>query len=267
MQKEENYIIENRKLWNARVPIHVKSDFYNMPNFIAGESSLKPIELDLLGDVHGKSILHLQCHFGQDSLSLVRKGAELVGVDFSDVAINQARELTQQLGLNAKFVCCDIYKLREYIDEKFDIVFTTYGTIGWLPDLEKWAENIAYFLKPGGELIFVEFHPVVWMFDSDFKEIMYSYFNVGPIIQESTSTYTDNTSIEKNTEYGWNHSLAEVITALLNHGLIINIFKEFDHSPYNCFQHLISKGDNKFYIEHLDRKIPLIYALKAIKKN
>lgn len=267
MQKEENYIIENRKLWNARVPVHVRSDFYNMRDFIAGKSSLKPIELDLLGDIHGKSILHLQCHFGQDSLSLVRKGAAVVGVDFSDVAINQARELTRQLGLNAKFVCCDIYKLREHIDEKFDIVFTTYGTIGWLPDLEKWAQNIAYFLKPGGELIFVEFHPVVWMFDSDLQEITHSYFNVAPIIQESTSTYTDNTSIEKNTEYGWNHSLAEVLTALLNHGLTISIFREFDHSPYNCFPHLINKGDEKFYVEHFDRKIPLVYALKAINKK
>lgn len=134
-----------------------------------------------------------------------------------------------------------------------------------MPDLEKWAENIAHFLKPGGELIFAEFHPVVWMFDSDFKEIKHSYFNVGPIIEESTCTYAENVSIEKCTEYGWNHSLAEVITALLNHGLTISIFREFDHSPYTCFQHLINTEDDKFHIKHLGKKIPLVYAIKAIK--
>lgn len=123
MQKEEKYIIKNRKLWNARVPIHVKSAFYNMHDFLKGKCSLKHIELDLLGDIHGKSILHLQCHFGQDSLSLVRKGAEVTGVDFSDVAINQAREFSQQLGINAQFICCDIYKLKKFLDKKFDIVF------------------------------------------------------------------------------------------------------------------------------------------------
>ena len=212
MQTEEKYIIENRKLWNARVPVHVKSAFYNMQDFLKGKCSLKHIELDLLGDVYAKSILHLQCHFGQDSLSLARKGAEVTGVDFSDVAINQAREFSQQLGINAQFVCCDIYKLKEYLDKKFDIVFTTYGTIGWLPDLERWAEIITHFLKPGGELIFAEFHPVVWLFDSDFKEIVHSYFNVGPIIDESTHSYAGDISIEQCIEHGWNHSLAEVIT-------------------------------------------------------
>src|SRR5690606_20725019 len=117
-----------------------------------------------------KKVLHLQCHFGQDSISLARLGASVVGVDLSDKAIEQAQHIAQELNADARFICCDIYDLPKHLNEQFDIVFTSYGTIGWLPDLDKWASVIHHFLKPGGQFIFAEFHPVVWMFDNDFKE-------------------------------------------------------------------------------------------------
>lgn len=261
---EENYLKENKKLWNARVPVHVDSEFYGMKEFLEGKSSLKEIELDLLGDVAGKSILHLQCHFGQDSLSLARMGAKVTGMDLSDSAIIKAREINNQIGTNAEFICCDVYSLKEHLDKKFDMVYTSYGTIGWLPHLDKWADIISHFLKPGGEFIFAEFHPVVWMFDDRFKEIAYSYFNVETIITESQGTYTDRNADLRHKEYGWNHSLDEVISALLKSGLTITTFKEYDFSPYNCFQHMIKEGD-RFYIEHLGKKMPMVYALKTKK--
>lgn len=263
---EEKYIIENRKLWNARVSTHMRSDFYGMQDFLSGKSSLKEIELGLLADVHEKSILHLQCHFGQDSLSLARLGAQVTGVDFSDTAIEQAQVLNKRLGLNAEFVCCDIYILKEYLDGKFDRVFASYGVIGWLPDLDRWAEIIAHFLKPGGEFIFVEFHPVVWMYNTDFNEIKYSYFNVAPIIEEISGTYTDHDEEPvKSIEYGWNHSLSEVMTALLSQKLIIADFKEYDFSPYACFDHLSAEGKDRYFISHLGKKMPLTYGLRVIK--
>src|SRR5690606_5040157 len=169
MKAEEDYLAINKKSWNQRVQTHLDSEFYELPAFLKGKSSLNQIELDLLKDIKGKSILHLQCHFGQDSISLARMGAKVTAVDFSDKAIDAAKELCTKLGVDVNFLCSDIYELPHILDGQFDIVFTSYGTIGWLPDLQKWAKVVSHYLKNKGEFIFVEFHPVVWMFDDDFS--------------------------------------------------------------------------------------------------
>ena len=165
MSSKLNYIEVNRNAWNNKVEIHLKSDFYDLNGFLGGKSSLNDVELQLLGAIKGKSILHLQCHFGQDTISLSRLGAEVTGVDFSDSAIEAARKLAVATQSNAQFICCDLYDLPEHLDKKFDIVFTSYGTIGWLPDLNKWSEIVSYFLKPMGHFVFVEFHPFICIFD------------------------------------------------------------------------------------------------------
>lgn len=265
MKEIENYIAINKASWNNRTDVHVKSDFYDLDGFLKGKSSLNTIELDLLGDVKGKTILHLQCHFGQDSLSLSRLGAHVTGVDLSDRAIETAKELTQKLDLNAEFICCDLYDLPNHLNKTFDIVFTSYGTIGWLPDLEKWAAIVSQFLKPEGKFVFAEFHPVVWMFDDAFEKIEYNYFK-DEAIETLEGTYTDNDTDLKQQFITWNHSLSEVFTSLLKNGLEINVFNEFDYSPYNCFQHTVEFEPNKFRIKHLGNNIPMIYALKATKK-
>lgn len=168
MKITENYIEINKHSWNNRTETHLNSEFYNMTGFLIGETSLNEIELELLGDISGKSILHLQCHFGQDSISLSRLGANVTGIDLSYKAIENAKIIAEKTQANTTFICCDIYDLKKHLDEKFDIVFTSYGTIGWLPDLDKWASIINHFLKPNGKFVFVEFHPVVWMFDDKF---------------------------------------------------------------------------------------------------
>lgn len=137
------------------------------------------------------------------------------------ITIEVAQRLTEETQLNAKFICCDTYDLPNHLNKKFDIVFTTYGTIGCLPDLDKWAEIISNFLKSGGELIFVEFHPVIWMFDCDFKNIEYSYFNLKPIVETVGGTYAKPDSNIELQDVSWNQSLSEVITSLLNHNLQI----------------------------------------------
>lgn len=264
MEAGKNYLEINRNSWNNKTEVHLKSDFYNQEKFLAGVSSLNSIELDLLGDVKGKSILHLQCHFGQDTLSLGRMGAQVTGVDLSDKAIDLAKKLATQIGVEAEFICCDLYNLPNHLNKKFDIVFTSYGTIGWLPDLEKWAEVISTFLKPGGEFVFVEFHPVVWIFDNDFKTIAYNYFNTGPIYETETGTYADPNAPLTQDYVMWNHSISEVVNNLIAKNLTIKSLDEYDYSPYNCFKETEEIEPNKYIIKHLNQRLPMVYAIKGV---
>lgn len=266
MNLEQNYIEINRQSWNNRVDIHLKSEFYDLDGFLNGKTTLNEIELSLLGDIKGKKILHLQCHFGQDTISLSRLGADVTGVDLSDKAIERAKQIAKDTNSNTKFVCCDIYDLPNHLDKKFDIIFTSYGVIGWLPDLNKWAKIISNFFKPNGKFVFIEFHPVVWMFDDNFEKIAYRYFNSGAIIETENGTYADKKADITQSYVMWNHGLSEVINNLINNGLEINSLDEFDYSPYNCFNKTIEFEPKKFRIEHLDHKIPMVYSIVAKKK-
>lgn len=260
-----NYLEINRRLWNEKTEAHIKSSFYNNQAFLDGANTLKAPELGLLGDVKDKHILHLQCHFGQDSLSLSRMGAKVTGLDISDQSITAAKRLNNQLKLDAEFVCCDVYSAPDHLTKKFDMVFTSYGTVGWLPDMNKWASVVSGYLKKGGQFVFVDFHPVVWMFDSDFKSIVYSYFNTGPIVEVQEGTYADRNAPIEMKEIGWNHSIDEVLNALMKNGLKLELFSEYDYSSYNCFKHMVEIDQDKFRIKQLAGKLPLMYSLKMTK--
>jgi ubiquinone/menaquinone biosynthesis C-methylase UbiE len=261
-----DYLNINRKLWNDKTSIHYQSDFYDVESFNQGKDSLNPIEIELLGDISGKSVLHLQCHFGMDSISLARRGARVTGIDLSDESIKQARELNEKSGTKVDFVLSDVYSLPQNLNRQFDIVFTSYGTVGWLPDMDKWAAVIQHFLKPGGKFIMVEFHPVVWMFDDNFKEIIFKYSDVDPIIEELEGTYANREANIKNQSVSWNHGLATVINALLKKGLVLEGFQEYDYSPYNCFNNTVETENGKFQIKGLEGKIPMLYSVSALKK-
>lgn len=267
MKTENNYIEVNKHSWNNRTEIHLNSDFYNLKGFLKGETSLNPIELEILGDIKGKSILHLQCHFGQDTISLSRLGAEVTGIDLSDKAIESAQKIAKDTNANTEFICCDLYDLENHLDKHFDIVFTSYGTITWLPDLDKWGKLISKFLKPNGIFIFVEFHPVVWMFDEDFEKIGYNYFNVEAIVETENGTYADKNAEISQSFVTWNHSMSEVISSLLNNSLELKEIKEYDYSPYNVFSNMIEFEPKKYRIKHLDNKIPMVYSILAERKN
>jgi ubiquinone/menaquinone biosynthesis C-methylase UbiE len=260
-----NYIELNRKAWNQKTDYHVKSRFYDNEAFINGKSSLNAIELELLGDVSGKTILHLQCHFGQDTLSLQRLGGKATGVDFSDEAIAQAKTLAKQLELDAEFICCDLYELPNHLNKQFDIVFTSYGTVGWLPDLNRWAAVVAKFLKPGGKFVMVDFHPVVWMFDNNFTRVEYSYFNKEDIVETETGTYADRDAPIEATTVSWNHSLGEILGSLLQNGFSLQHFDEHDFAPYNCLNGMIEVSPGNFQIESHNGKLPLLYSIVATK--
>ena len=263
----ENYIEINRKSWDAKVDPHLKSDFYFVDEFIKGRTSLNSIELELLEDVKGKEILHLQCHFGQDSISLARLGAEVTAVDFSGKAIAAAEELNTKCNTNVEFIVSDVYELNKVLHKKFDIVYSSYGVIGWLPDLEKWAKLISGFLKPGGKLVFVEFHPFVWMYDDDFTMVKYNYFNEKPIAETYEGTYADQLAPIVQDYVMWNHPTSEVLQSLLNENLELETFREYNWSPYPCFKHNEEFEKGKFRIPQFGDKIPIVFSLVAQKKT
>jgi SAM-dependent methyltransferase len=271
MEDYQQYFDANKELWNQRTVVHKDSSFYNLAGFKAGENVLTPIELNEVGKVKGKKMLHLQCHFGMDSLNWARLGADVTGVDLSDEAIKEARQLNDDpsintRGMEAKFICCNVYDLKEHLDEAFDIVFTSYGVIGWLPDLDRWAEIIAHYLKPGGIFYMAEFHPVVWMFDDEFTHIKYYYDNREVIVTENEGTYTDRNANIKGKEYGWNHSISEVLNALINAGLEIELFNEYMYSPYSCFRNSIEFEKGRWHIKGMEGKIPMVYSIRAVRK-
>ncbi len=275
MEKYTSYFEENKQAWNKRTAVHKDSAFYDLDSFKKGKSSLNKIELNELGDVTGKSLLHLQCHFGMDTMSWARAGAACVGVDLSDEAINLAKEINAELKLNADFICANVYDLAdtskvpplEGFREAFDIVFTSYGTIGWLPDLDSWAEIISHFLKPGGTFYIADFHPALWMMDDNFTQVKYSYFNTEVITEEISGTYTDREAPIKSVEHGWNHPFSEIINALIKHDLQIQLFNEFPYSPYNCFNNLEQGADGMWRIKGMDEKMPMMYSIKAVKTS
>lgn len=261
----QDYFGTNKETWEKKVPIHAESSFYNMPSFLKGHSSLNRYELDALGDVSGKTLLHLQCHFGQDTLSWSRMGALATGVDISEAAITLSRKLNKQLNLSAKFVCCNVLDTSVNVKEQFDVVFTSYGVIGWLPDLKPWARMIAERLKKGGTFYMVEFHPIVWMFDytQESPVMKYGYNQDEAVYEEYEGTYAEPEAAIISKEYGWNHGLGEVVSSLIEAGLNVEFLREHDASPYDVLPGLI-KNENGLY-ESKDHLYPLIFEIKATK--
>jgi 2-polyprenyl-3-methyl-5-hydroxy-6-metoxy-1,4-benzoquinol methylase len=258
-------IATNRAYWNHLADIHFDSGFYDNPGFLAGRNSLNAIELDLLGeDLAGLDVLHLQCHFGQDTLSLARLGARVTGLDLSDTAIARARELARQAGLEATFVRANVLDMDQYLDRTYDLIFSSYGTIGWLPGLTRWGQLIGQFLKPGGRFVFAEFHPVVWMLDDGMTRFQYSYFNREVIAETVQGSYAVPQDTKQQACYSWNHSLADVFNALRGGGLQLTRFEEYDYSPYDCFARTV-KTDQGYQIKGLEGKMPMVYALEARK--
>ncbi len=260
------YIETNKKLWDTKTGFHLKSEFYEMEAFMSGKNMLKPIELAGLGDVTGKSLLHLQCHFGQDTICWARKGAEVTGIDFSDKSIAAAQQLAKELKIKARFLTSNVLALKDNLEGQFDIVYTSYGVLGWLPDLDQWAEVIAHFLKPGGIFYIAEFHPFLYIHEFSDKKIAFPYFNPGkPFEEEEEGTYADPNAKIKQKEYFWMHSLSEIFQALFKAGLKIVDFHEFDFSPYNCLPHMKERKPGEFIYGDYGVALPHVFSIKARK--
>ena len=157
--------------------------------------------------------------------------------------------------------------LEGFREAGFDIVFTSYGTIGWLPDLDRWAEIVSWFLKPGGTFYIADFHPAMWMMDNDFEYIKYSYFNTEVITEEISGSYSDRNAPIRSTEHSWNHPFTEIINSLISHGLQVTQFNEFSFSPYNCFNKMEQGEDGMWRIIGMNEKLPIMYSIKAVKQS
>jgi 2-polyprenyl-3-methyl-5-hydroxy-6-metoxy-1,4-benzoquinol methylase len=266
----EKYYNVNRKRWNELVAIHAASQEYDLEGFIAGKNSLHSIELEALGDVSGKSLLHLQCHFGLDTLSWARLGAKVTGMDFSETAIELAREVAGRIGVEAGFVHCNVYDLPEHLDREFDIIYTSYGALCWLHDINKWSEIVSHFLRPGGTFFMAEFHPFMWVFDDEHESklrVRYRYWSEGPEYYESDGSYAAPDAILQNRgTYNWPHPLSEVVNALINAGITIRELGEYPYSVDNTQMAVIEKGEDG-YSRIPGYDLPLMYSIKGTKDS
>lgn len=265
----QNYMENNRKLWEEWVPIHVNSKFYGVNDFVEGADSLNALELGEVGEVEGKNLLHLQCHFGMDTLNWARLGAHVTGMDFSESAIEQANQLAARCSLDARFLCCNLYDLPQKLLGQYDIVFTSYGVLAWLPDIPRWAKIVASYVKPGGFFNIAEFHPFAMVFDDDAQNLQYRYpyFDNGAMKFEVNGSYADREAqIETKEEIGWDHPLSEIVNGLIENGLQIEYLHEFPYSVYQQLPFLIPDGQGKFVFPDGKQPIPLMFSLKASKR-
>ncbi len=263
----------NRRNWNERTPIHAGSEMYNVEGFKAGRITLTDIEIREIGSVAGKSLLHLQCHFGMDTMSWARLGADATGVDLSDASIDLANELNTELGLSARFIRSNVYDLPDLLDEEFDIVYTALGALCWLPDLTRWGQVIARFLKPGGTFYMLDEHPAGRIFESMQNTdgshdlaLRYSYFpNPEGLLEEGErNTYAGSESISTPV-YEWQHSVSEIVNALIGAGLHIEFIHEFPFSFFQAQPQMHRCDDGWWHLEKYGGNIPFMLSIKATK--
>jgi len=262
------YIDANRALWDELTNVHVGSTYYDVPTFLAGGTSLRPVELSELGDVEGQKLLHLQCHFGLDTLSWARRGALVTGVDFSPAAIDAACQLAMKTAIEAEFVCANVCDLPESLSRRFDIVYTSYGVLPWLQDLAPWAAAIVDCLRPEGFFYIVEFHPIgrVLMGDESGWDVGEGYFNRGePFAVRAEGSYADRAALlEHKTSYEWQHPLSDIVNALIAAGLRIDFLHEFPFSIEQQSPSMI-QGDDGLWRLSGPNQLPLLFSLKATK--
>jgi SAM-dependent methyltransferase len=254
----------NRRLWDERVPIHVDSEFYDVEGFLAGASTLRPFEVREVGDVAGATLVHPQCHFGLDTLSWARRGAQVTGLDFSAPAIEAARDLAGRASLDAEFVHADLYDAPEALGgRRFNVVYTGLGAIIWLPDIERWARTMAALLAPGGRFYLTEFHPVTDIFADEDLSVAHPYFIEGAVTYEEPGTYADLAApTEHNRSVEWHHGLGEVVSALIAAGLRIEMLREHDHTLFPRWPFLVRHGA-VWRLPEGTPSLPLMFSVRA----
>ena len=256
----------NRAAWDERVPLHIASDFYDNAGFIAGRTSLRPFEIDEVGPVAGRSLVHLQCHFGQDTLSWARLGARVTGLDFSPAAVDAARALAADVDVDATFVVADVYDAVDALDHAtFDVVYTGLGALTWLPDMARWAHIVAALVAPGGFLHLSEFHPLSDVFSHERLEAVHDYFTKpeGTRYDEPGSYVDWDAPTTENVNYIWTHPVGSVVSALIDAGLRLDFLHEHDHTLFERWPFLERRDDFSYHLPAGMPRLPLMYSLQA----
>lgn len=265
-----SYADANLANWNDRAAIHLRdaTGFYRVDAFRAGEDVLNPIEAAEIGDVAGRRLVHLQCHFGLDSLSLARRGAAVTGIDFSGTAIDGARRLAAETGIAARFVEGDVLRARDLVEGQFDIAYTTWGTIIWLADIRRWAATVAALLAPGGFLYLADAHPSALAFEQVGEALMPTHPwrtpPDRPLIFDAAGTYTgDATPLAHPRTYEWAHPLSAIIGGLLDVGLRLDFLHEHEEVPWPIWPLAVPAGRGMYRLPDSQPPMPLAFSLKA----
>jgi len=267
----DEYRRANQRLWDEYTAINAASPLYELQEFKAGAIKLHPLERsELEGEIAGRALLHLQCHFGMDTLSWARLGAHVTGVDFSEKAIALARSLAAELSIPARFVCCELYDLPQHLEDRFDIVYTSYGVLAWLPDLRGWAELVARYLRPGGVFYIAEIHPASMLFSEKVSgpewRVGYDYFQEEVASYQDEGNYADPTAkVENNTSYEWMHPLGTVVSELTRAGLSLEYLHEHPFTVYRQFPFLERGEDSHWHLPAGMLRVPLLFSLRARK--
>jgi SAM-dependent methyltransferase len=272
----------NRRHWDDATDVHARGNTYGIEDFRRGQCRLHRIELNEVGDVSNKSLLHLQCHFGLDTLSWARRGATVTGVDFSPKAIHLARSLAAQAQIPATFICSNLYDIRQTLPgaNAFDIVFTSHGALCWLPDLKEWARIVAHYLKPGGVFYVADAHPVARIFPTQYEldeqpgidpaRPFFSYFGLPEGMRWPASPDYADPTITTGPSHDWQHTLSDIVCALIEAGLILEFLHEF---PFCAWQSLPAMVQvERFSDSHAywgmppgTPNLPLMFSIRAHK--
>ncbi len=259
----------NRANWDERVPVHVASPFYDVAGWKAGRDALAPFEPEEVGEVAGRDLVHLQCHFGLDTLSWARRGARVTGLDFSEPAVAAARQLAAEAGLDARFVRSDVYDAVSALGATYDIVYTSHGVLGWLPDLDRWADVVFALLRPGGIMYLSEFHPLSWCFaqGTQAREVgvgaEHDYFAADPLDIDEAGTYADrDAATHSNRTVEFQHTLGEMVSVLCARGLQIEFLRERDWTLFQQFDWL-QACERTYHQPEGAARIPLMFSLRA----
>lgn len=274
------YFDANLARWDESVAIHAASQGYDLEGYLKGEKTLYAVEMEEVGDVSGRTLLHLQCHFGMDTLNWARLGATVTGIDFSPEAVARAARLAEEIGVpDARFIQSNVYDAPEVLREQFDIVYTGIGALNWLPDIRGWARVAAGFVQPGGFLYLYEGHPMLWSLDEDRADLpfqlKYAYFEAErPVEWDWDQTYTDGPRLKNTRGYEWNHGLGEIVTALIDEGLRLEFLHEHRTLAWQGLPMMVpteSVADGTHHQrrvgwqlpEALRDMVPLMYSLRA----
>ncbi|HET7029344.1 MAG TPA: class I SAM-dependent methyltransferase [Candidatus Limnocylindrales bacterium] len=272
----ETALRENNALWDEWTRIHETSAFYDLDGFKRGGDGrirLRPYELEEIGPVDGLDVLHLQCHFGMDTLSFARLGARVTGADFSHAAVELARRVAVDIGhLDARFVESDVYDLPNALEGDFDLVYTSRGVLGWLPDIRGWARVIAHFVRPGGRFYITEIHPVAQAFENEGVapgelRLSYPYWeHVAPLTFDVQGSYAEPAAqVAAEREHGWDHSLGEIVSSLVDAGLRIESLREYPFCEWKLdFLEEHPDGTSRLPSD-LDGRLPLFFSVLASK--
>jgi SAM-dependent methyltransferase len=264
----EEWLAVNRANWDDRVPIHAASEFYDVDGWLAGARDPRPWELEVIGDVADLEVVHLQCHFGLDTLSLAHAGARVTGVDLSSVAIAKAEELAEEAGLadRARFVESDVqHAAAALAPATFDLVYVSLGALCWLPNVARWASQVRALLRPGGRLFVHDCHPLTLAATDSEVVFEYSYFEEAEAwVDDEEVSYTDGEGRLANTRsFMWNHSLGEIVSAVLAEGLRLDHLEEHDWTSFPRFPWLVHTGDQRWETPPGHLRVPLSFTLLA----